>query len=113
MKVDLKSMTRKQLEKLRADVDVALAKLIERERKAALVAVEKAANAHGFTLAEIAASAKLSKNASRATSKTKTKAVAKYANPENKSQNWSGKGRQPDWFKKALASGKREDQLLI
>ena len=47
MKNDLKSMTRKQLEKLRADVDIALAKLIERERKAALVAAEKAANAHG------------------------------------------------------------------
>ncbi|WP_299852379.1 H-NS histone family protein [uncultured Roseovarius sp.] len=111
MKIDLKSMTRKQLERLRVDVDIALAKLIERERKAALIAAEKAANAHGFTLAEIAASAKLKKNAPKATSKTK--AVAKYANPENKSQKWSGKGRQPEWFKKALASGKKEDQLLI
>ena len=113
MKIDLKSMTRKQLEKLRTDVDVALAKLIERERKAALVAAEKAVKAHGFTLAEIAASAKPSKSASKAKSKTKAKAVAKYANPENTSQTWGGKGRQPEWFKKALASGKKEDQLLI
>ncbi|WP_299919596.1 H-NS histone family protein [uncultured Roseobacter sp.] len=113
MKFDLKSMTRKQLEKLRSDVDTALEKVTERERKAALVAVEKAAKAHGFTLAEVTADAKPIKAKRRAPTKTKVASVPKYANPEDRSQTWSGKGRQPDWFKIAMASGKKAEQLLI
>ncbi|WP_298917806.1 H-NS histone family protein [uncultured Roseobacter sp.] len=113
MKFDLKTLTRKQLEKLRSDVDTALEKMIERERKAALVAVEKAAKAHGFTLAEIAADAKPVKAKRKVPAKAKVALAPKYANPEDKSQTWSGKGRQPDWFKTALASGSKAEELLI
>ncbi|MBW4709175.1 H-NS histone family protein [Roseobacter sp. YSTF-M11] len=113
MKFDLKTMSRKQLEKLRSDVDAALEKTIERERKAARIAVEKAAKAHGFTLAEIAADAKPAKTKRKVSTKAKATSPAKYANPEDKSQTWSGKGRQPVWFKTALASGKKAEQLLI
>ena len=118
MNSDLKTMTRKQLEKLRADVDIALARAIERERKEALAAVEKAAKAHGFTLAEIAENIKVTKTTRRTRKTTrkvskqaKPKAVSKFANPENKSQTWSGKGRKPEWFKAALASGKKAEEL--
>ena len=31
--------------------------------------------------------------------------VAKYANPADKSQTWTGKGRQPQWYKDAVAAG--------
>ncbi|WP_300029295.1 H-NS histone family protein [uncultured Roseobacter sp.] len=113
MKFDLKNLTRKQLEKLRSDIDIALEKLAERDRKAALIAVEKAAKAHGFTLAEIAADTKPSKTKRKVSSKAKPVSTPKYANPENKSQTWSGKGRQPEWFKTALASGTKANQLLI
>ncbi|MGC3940076.1 H-NS family nucleoid-associated regulatory protein [Roseobacter sp. EG26] len=113
MKFDLKTLTRKQLEKLRSDVDTALEKMTERDRKAALVAVEKAAKAHGFTLAEIAADAKPSKAKRKVSTKAKVASAPKYANPDDKSQTWSGRGRQPEWFKTALASGKKADQLLI
>ena len=113
MKHDLKSMTRKQLEKLRADVDSAIQKIDDNERKAALQAAEKAARAHGYTLAEI--TEKPSKSAKKSTKQTKPKqpSVPKYANPEDSSQTWSGKGRPPEWYKAALASGKSADELKI
>jgi len=38
---------------------------------------------------------------------------AKYRNPANPDQTWSGKGRQPDWFKKATAAGKRPEDLAV
>ena len=113
MKFDLKSMTSKELEKLRMDVDRALKVAKERERKAALAAAEKAVKAHGFTLAEIAEEAKPSLPKRRPPTKPKAVTSPKYANPEDKSQTWSGKGRKPEWFKNALASGKDPEHLLI
>jgi DNA-binding protein H-NS len=45
---------------------------------------------------------------------TKGKKVApKYRNPADKSQTWSGRGRQPVWFREALRKGKKEVNLLI
>lgn len=113
MKHDLKSMTRKQLEKLRSDVDVAIQKLAEKERKAALQAAEKAARAHGFTLAEITDSAPQTPKKRKTAKKAKAPSEPKYANPSDASQTWTGKGRQPDWFKAALASGKDPQELEI
>jgi len=39
--------------------------------------------------------------------------AAKYANPANPSQTWSGRGKRPIWFNEALAKGTSEDRLLI
>ena len=35
----------------------------------------------------------------------RTKGPAKYRHPENPDLTWSGRGRQPGWFKEAIASG--------
>jgi DNA-binding protein H-NS len=47
------------------------------------------------------------------TGKKRTKVAAKYRNPSDHSQTWSGRGRQPRWFKAALKKGKMERSLLI
>lgn len=47
MTTDLKSMTQKQLEKLRTDIDKALLKLTGSEKKAARAAAEKAGSRIG------------------------------------------------------------------
>ena len=112
MKFNLKSMSRKELEKLRNDVETALNKLTDRERKAALMAAEKAAKAHGFSLSEITGDAPAAPKRKPA-KKAKAPAAAKNANPENASQTWSGRGRQPAWFKAAMDAGTKPDQMLI
>lgn len=99
MAQDLHQMSRKDLEKLRRDIDEALSTVSQRERKAALDAAEKAAAEHGFSLAELADSAGKSK-------KSKTKNPAKYRNPEDHSQTWSGRGRKPRWINEAEAAGR-------
>lgn len=112
MKPDLKSMTRKELEKLKANVEKALAKLGEKDKKAALAAAEKAAAAHGFSLADITGG-----NTGPKKRKTKpgpkTVSVPKYRNPDNADQTWTGKGRQPEWFKSAIVAGTSPDTLEI
>lgn len=105
---ELKTMTRKELEKLRKEVDKTLTKLEKAERARALEAADKAARAHGFSLADLTGGKSV-----RGGSAAKAKTAAKYRNPSNANESWSGRGRQPQWFKEALAAGQTPDQLEI
>jgi DNA-binding protein H-NS len=119
MALDISTYTRAELEKLKLRVDKALAKLAEKDKKAALAAAIKAAAAHGFSLAEItgvaddSATAKTTKAKTGPKSGLKKPSVAKYRNPADQTQTWTGKGRQPEWFKSALASGTTPDMMAI
>ena len=106
MSVDVKNMSRKELLKLQRDIEKALERLKKKDLKAAKAAAEKAAAAHGFTLSELAGTVGKAKPAKKA-------GRPKYSNPDDKSQTWTGKGRQPDWFKAAIAGGKDPKDLEI
>jgi DNA-binding protein H-NS len=41
------------------------------------------------------------------------KVKPKYRNPADPSQTWTGRGKRPRWYQAALASGKKEKELLI
>ena len=107
MSINLDQMSRKELEILRNDIDKAIVDSRKQEKKDALLAAQKAAAEFGYSLEELT-----SNRAPRSTSKG-TKADAKYMDPENPTLTWTGKGRQPNWFKAALESGKNADDLLI
>lgn len=109
MTKDLSSMTRAELESLKLQVEKALIDAAEKEKKAALAAAEKAAAAHGFSLAEITGLMQGKKPKAAA----KSSAPAKYRNPADESQTWTGKGRQPQWFKDALATGVSPEALEV
>lgn len=97
MGINLEQMSRKDLMALRNDVEKALIRAEKRERQEALKAAEKAAAEFGFSLSE------LSGEAPRGIKPTKTK--AKYRNPENPDQTWTGRGRKPQWVHDALTAG--------
>lgn len=113
MSVDLKNMSRKQLEKLAAQVQKALKSLDTQDKREAKKAAEKAAAKFGYSLAELAAAPSGKKRGPKPGTKAKNPGVAKYKNPSDASQTWTGKGRQPAWFKDALESGKSADDLAI
>lgn len=105
MAIDLSKMSRKELEKLQADVEKTLRDLSKTELKEAKKAAEKAAAKFGFTLSELTGtSGKSGKKAS---------AAPKYANPDDATQTWSGRGRQPQWYKDAIAAGKAPEKMEI
>lgn len=37
----------------------------------------------------------------------------KYRNPENPSETWSGRGREPKWIQHQIATGKSKEDFLI
>ena len=96
-------MSRKELEILRKDIDKALENLAKRERTDALAAAEKAAREFGFSLSELTGGKAVAKPA----------AAAKYANPADASQTWSGRGRQPQWYKDAIAGGASPESMEV
>ncbi len=113
MKTDLKNMSRKELEKLKADVEKALTKIGAQDRKLAIDAAQKAAAAHGFNLSDLTDAPAPKKRGPKPKAGPKVKSAPKYRNPANPEQTWTGKGRQPEWFKTAVAGGKTPDSMGV
>lgn len=103
MSLDLNSMSRDELLALKGEVEKALKSLDTRRKAEALKAAQDAAKEYGFSLAELTEGGKAGGR----------KAAPKYANPADPSQTWSGRGRQPVWFREALAGGASEKDLAI
>lgn len=104
MAVDLENMSLKDLKDLHGQITKAIATFVDRKKRQALTELEEKAREHGFSLAELTGAAPTRK---------RTPATAKYANPANPSDTWSGRGRKPRWFEEALAAGKSAEDLLI
>jgi DNA-binding protein H-NS len=66
--------------------------------------LEELARAKGFSFAELTGSTVVRKRAP---------ATPKYANPADKSDTWSGRGRKPRWFEAALSNGMTAQDLSI
>ncbi|MEX5728252.1 DNA-binding protein H-NS [Rhodovulum iodosum] len=95
MAVDLDSMSLKELEKLRKNIDKAIARLEVRRKDDARKAAEEAARQFGFSLDELTDG-----------KKPKKTSPPKYRNPEDPKQTWTGRGRQPRWIKDAIEAGR-------
>lgn len=106
MAIDLKGLSPHQLNELiqRAESrksELAKEKIIRaREKVLALLKGE------GLTLEELF-------NGRGTLRKTRRPAKAKFRNPADHAQTWSGRGKRPRWFNAALAAGKKEKDLLI
>lgn len=98
MALNLDAMSRKELIQLKSDIDAALKSAEVRERKEALKAAELAAAEFGFSLDELSGGAK-----SRAGKAGKS--PAKYRNPQNPEDTWTGRGRKPRWVHEAISNG--------
>ncbi len=105
MGFNLEKMTRKELQELGAQVEKALKGAETRERKEAWKAAEKAAAEYGFSLSDLSADSPRSAKG--------TKAKAKYRNPAEPTQTWTGRGRKPQWIHDALKAGADISDLEI
>lgn len=104
MTIDLNSMSLKELKDLQGQIARAIANFEDRKKKQALAELEEKAREMGFSLAELTGTTVARKRAP---------ASAKFANPANPSDTWSGRGRKPRWFAEALAAGKKPEDLAV
>lgn len=103
-KLNLEKMTLEELRSLRKDVDKAIDSVQRRQRTEALKEMQAVAKKHGLSVDEVIGGK---------TKAQKSKAPAKYRNPANPEQVWSGRGRQPAWYKAAINAGKKPESMEI
>ncbi|MEP2922061.1 MAG: H-NS histone family protein [Sulfitobacter sp.] len=111
--MELKTMGRKELEKLLAETQKALEAAQARDRREARKAAERAAAEYGFSLNELDDENQNASKKSRGPKKPKNPSAPKYADPDDPSRTWTGKGRQPNWFRAAVEKGINPTSLEI
>jgi DNA-binding protein H-NS len=104
MSINLNALSLKELKDLQSQVVKAISSYEDRRKREALLELEEKARDLGFSLAELTGASPTRKRAP---------ASAKYANPADASDTWSGRGRKPRWFAAALAAGKSPEDLMI
>lgn len=101
MTINLDTLSKEELLQLKNDVDKALKTLDTRRKAEAKKAAETIAKEYGYSLNDLIKEAGV------------TKGVARYANPEDPSQTWTGRGRKPGWVIAAIQAGKNMEDLEI
>ncbi len=104
MTIDINGLSLKELKELQSQVAKSIANFEDRKKKEAVAELEEFARAKGFTLAELTGVT---------VQRKRSPAVAKYANPADSSDTWSGRGRKPRWFAAALSAGKQPEEMAI
>jgi DNA-binding protein H-NS len=105
MNIDLKSMSLKELKDLQAQISKEISGFEDRKKREALAALEERARDLGYSLAELTGVAP--------SGRKRSVAGAKYRNPANAAETWTGRGRKPRWYEAALKGGKSPEDMLI
>lgn len=101
--IDLSAMSLSELQALQKQVARQIETYEAQRAQKALAAATEAAKEYGFSLKEILDAASAGKRT----------VPAKYANPDNPSLTWSGRGRKPKWVQTILDQGGSLDDLAI
>ena len=105
MAIDLKGLSQNQLNDLISRAESRKQELAREKIGKVREKIIALAKAEGFTLEELFGGGR--------SRKVRRPAKAKYRNPADHAQTWSGRGKRPRWFNAALTAGKKEKDLLI
>jgi DNA-binding protein H-NS len=94
----------KELVEARDAIDAALVKRKEEERSEVKRKLAELANESGFEITELFGGRRGGK---------KTSGSAKYRNPKDSSQTWTGRGRKPNWLVEALGQGAKIESFEL
>lgn len=109
MSIDLSKLSAAELDAVMAEAAKQKKALHRRQLGAARKQVTQYAKSLGYTIEELFGGRKKAGGKGRKAGKDDVK----YRNPANPDQTWSGRGKRPNWFKEALAKGKRKEDLAV
>jgi DNA-binding protein H-NS len=104
VKIDLDALSLKELKDLQSQVAKTISGYEDRKKAEAIAALEEQAKSFGFALSELV---------SASGAKRRKPVKPKYANPANRAETWTGRGRKPRWVEAALKAGKKIEDLAI
>ncbi len=100
-------MPLKDLLELEVRVRNAIVKAKDREKNELKSKIDQLAQSAGISVSELY-------NIGRGRGAAKgTKVAVKYINPDNKSETWTGRGRQPRWLAAKLSKGGKLNDFAI
>ncbi len=100
--VNVDKMSLKDLVELEGKVQKAISVARDRERVEVKQALAALAEKRGFSVSELFGGRGRGKSS-----------AAKYANPDNKSETWTGRGRKPNWLVAKLGKGAKLTDFTI
>jgi DNA-binding protein H-NS len=103
MAKDPEKMSLKELQEFELKLQKAKAGVQERSRSALKEKLEAIAAEAGFKIGDLFGGR----------GGKGRKVAAKYANPDNASETWSGRGRKPRWLAAKLKAGDKQEKFLI
>ncbi|MDD3529631.1 MAG: H-NS histone family protein [Gallionellaceae bacterium] len=107
MNIDLKVLSIAELKSLQKDIASEMDARGKEERQKLLQEFREKARALGVSLEELLAVAP------RGKAQGAGKVAAKYANPANPAQTWTGRGKRPHWVSEYIAAGKSLDDIKV
>jgi DNA-binding protein H-NS len=102
--VNIERMTLKQIEDLEAKIAKAKSNARETNKAELKAKIDKLLEGSDFTIAELYGFK---------TKKGRGKSSAKYVNPDDPSQTWTGRGRKPNWLLAKLKKGASLEEFAI
>jgi len=110
--LDLKELSKDELQVLHKEIDVMLDSWDEQQFKDARQKVEEYARELGYSLSELAGKYRRRKSRSRSR-RRKQQRPPKYRSPDDAGLTWSGMGRRPLWLVEVLNSGTSLEEMRI
>ena len=106
MAINIRNLNHSQLNELIQRAKARQEELVKEKATKLRDKISALVKAEGFELDDVFAGSGARRGVRR-------KVKPKYRNPGDASQTWTGRGKRPRWYSAALASGKKEKDLLI
>lgn len=104
-RIPVEKMTLKQIEGLEAQIAAAKTKAADAAKAELKAKIDALLAASDFTIGDLYPMA--------GRSKKRSKSEVKYANPDDRSQTYTGRGRRPKWLEARLKKGAKLDDFAI
>ena len=101
----VENMTLKQMEDLEARIAAVRAKAADSAKAELKAKIDALLAGSEFTIGDLYPMA--------GRGRKKAKSSPKYANPDDRSQTWTGRGRKPNWLVARLKKGAKMDDFAI
>jgi DNA-binding protein H-NS len=103
--VNVERMTLKEINDLEAKIAKAKSAARDKAKTDIKDKIDRLVDGSGFTIAEL--------YGFNVRGRGRSKSAAKYANPDNKSETWTGRGRKPNWLVARMKKGAKLDDFAI
>ncbi len=106
--IDLSGYNLSELKGLHHEIDLEIKSRQHQDMQKAREQILAIAQEAGVSLGEL-----LDADRKKPKGRNEQKIQARYQNPANNRQTWTGRGRQPKWIAEGIANGKTLDDFLI